>query len=719
MHSSSGECRAKTETTGTEFLDVVLAASNDGILIVDATNAVLVVNVSFCNFFGWAPQDLIGSDLRHHLQQLGADVWGRWIDLTERIRFGGDAINVEFDVAREGGVSTFCIKGRPLPSTPDGTVGGTVTVWHGVTVRRKENDEIRATDYKTEIVGPAADELIEFLDQELRNPLTEILRLSEFIRDARLGSLNHQRYQEHVSDIEAAGTRIIQTIDMLRDEPLIKSPRANIEKIDSKLLDLTADLICLCCNGKIQRINRAGVLLLGAQAGEELVGRPLSDFVHPEDFRRLLNELPAASSGTHSSNMRFIGQAGDVIEVDVTAVLDGEPSETVLFLSAHDITEHRQQEAALRESEQQFRKVFENSTSGMTLIGVDGRYLLANPSFCRMLGQSDSEILSKTYFDTIHPDDRSVGDAPSKDPRCGSEAIGRTKKRFLHKNGAVLWCDVTFSPICNTMGDLIYTLCQIEDISERLRLEEAVGQHRQELAYVWRLNTMAELFTTLAHEINQPLAAVAVYAQGLAKKITSSDLDIAELGWPLEQIAVAAESASEILDHVRSLVRNKDPEWEEVIVDDVFRHVSGSLMEIAAKQGVNLRLPTHKNLPSVLADPILVEQVILNLARNGSEAMQDVPQGSRTLTIDAMPTISDSIKITVSDTGRGIPSHLKERVFDPFFSTKENGVGMGLAICRTLIELHGGTIEVESDGVTGATFSFELPTARGNPRHAR
>ena len=719
MRNSPRRCRAKASQTGSEFLDVVLTASNDGVLIVDATNSVLMVNDSFCKFFDWAPQDLIGSDLRHHHQQLDADMWSQWTDMVDRIRSDGAVSNVEFHLTRAGRVSTFCVNGRPLLHSPDGTAAGTVSVWREVTVHRKERDEVRAQKKETEIFRQMANGLIEYLDLELRNPLIEILELSDMVRDARLGSLNHQRYQKHISDIETAGTHIIKTIDSLRDGPPTNSTEISGGKIDNKLADLATDLVCVCSKGKIQRINRTGALLLGARAQEDLVGRSFSDYVHPEDFRRLLNELPAASSGALSSNMRFMRVGGDVIEVDVTAVLDGEPSDAVLLLSARDITERRQRETALRESEERFRKVFENSTFGMTLIGVDGRFLLANPSFCRMLGRSDSEMLSMTFFETIHPDDRPTGDDPTMDLCRQGENISRAKMRFLHKNGSSLWCDLTFSAIHNANGEQVYTLGQIEDISERLRLEEIVREHRQELAHVWRLNTMAEMFTTLAHELNQPLAAVVVYAQGLAKKISSENIDVGELEWPLEQIAVAAESASEILDHVRSLVRNKDPKWEEVDLGDLFRGATGPLMEIAAEQGINLRLRPQKDLPSVLADPILIEQVVLNLARNGSDAMQDIPQGSRVLTIDAVPTNNRSVKIIVSDTGRGIPGYLKERVFDPFFSTKENRAGMGLSICRSLIELHGGEIEVESDGVTGATFTFELPIDGKEPHHAR
>ncbi|MGH8809376.1 MAG: sensor histidine kinase, partial [Noviherbaspirillum sp.] len=259
----------------------------------------------------------------------------------------------------------------------------------------------------------------------------------------------------------------------------------------------------------------------------------------------------------------------------------------------------------------------------------------------------------------------------------------------------------------------------ILDISDRKRIEDLNRRQQEKLQSSSRLATMGEIASTLAHELNQPLAAISSYTTGALNLINieaarrgTVDLDMLKLA--LEKAGTQAQRAGHIIRSVHTFVKRRDPTREPVSVQALIDSVI-PLVELQARQFfVIIQTQIAADLPAVLADRVMLEQVLLNLTRNAIEAMQHVDPARRILRIvaalDAETAAQQSVTVSVIDQGHGIPQEVAERLFSPFFSTKADGMGMGLNICRTTVEFHGGTLIHLDNPAGGTIFRFSLPT---------
>jgi C4-dicarboxylate-specific signal transduction histidine kinase len=246
------------------------------------------------------------------------------------------------------------------------------------------------------------------------------------------------------------------------------------------------------------------------------------------------------------------------------------------------------------------------------------------------------------------------------------------------------------------------------DVNERKEAEEAERRHQAELTHVLRLATMGEMAAGLAHEINQPLAAIVSYARGCARRLRAGVTDAEGIAGAVDRIAGEALRAGDIIRRLRRLVRKEAPRQEPVdlnsVVEDVVELFRPESRELAI--AVDVRL--EKDLPAVCADPIQLEQIVLNLVRNGIESMAE-NRAPRRLAV-ATSVSAAAVELVVEDTGPGLPQAQSERVFDAFFTTKSQGLGMGLSISRTIAESHRGKLIAEPCA-TGARFRLTLPIA--------
>ena len=246
------------------------------------------------------------------------------------------------------------------------------------------------------------------------------------------------------------------------------------------------------------------------------------------------------------------------------------------------------------------------------------------------------------------------------------------------------------------------------DISERRRAEALFRQQQEKMQMTARLVTVGEMATTLAHELNQPLAAISNYSMGCVRRLRSGTWDAAELLDALEKGAAQAERASKVIQRVRAFVARRAPNLVPCDINEVVGGVS-SMIGLEARQNATiLELQLSDVCPYVRADPLLMEQVILNLSRNALDAMQETPAGERQLTIRSKPNGNDTVEVEVVDRGRGIDPELEANLFTPFFSTKSHGMGLGLHICRSIVEAHGGHVWVSHNPGNGVTFHFSL-----------
>jgi C4-dicarboxylate-specific signal transduction histidine kinase len=246
---------------------------------------------------------------------------------------------------------------------------------------------------------------------------------------------------------------------------------------------------------------------------------------------------------------------------------------------------------------------------------------------------------------------------------------------------------------------------------ERKHAEEQVRQHQAHLAHVLRLNTMGEMAAGLAHEINQPLGAIANYAQGCTRRLRGGSVDGAELLPIVEEIAHEALRAGEIIRRLRDLVRKEGPKKAAVDLNALVRESTRIIGPEAVQSGIRVELTLAPDLPPVTCDSIQIEQVLLNLLLNGVEAVQTSGNGERSLTITTAAAGATGIEVAIRDSGGGVPDPPAD-VFKPFFSTKPNGLGMGLSISRSIIEAHGGRLWATRNADHGSTFRFTLPLER-------
>ncbi|MDB5839175.1 MAG: sensor histidine kinase [Herminiimonas sp.] len=391
-----------------------------------------------------------------------------------------------------------------------------------------------------------------------------------------------------------------------------------------------------------------------------------------------------------------------------------------------DINRRLAAEEALRQ-EVSFRTAMENSlVTGLRARDLTGRVTYVNPAFCHMVGIVAAEL---------------IGRSPPM-PYWAPEAIEEYQERFskvmagsftpqfetiFQRAGGERFPVLIFeSPLLDDSGRQTGWMGSILDVSDLKRVENINRQQQEKLQSSARLASMGEIASTLAHELNQPLAAISSYTTGALNLLSHSEaqgrsVDLATLRSALEKANSQAQRAGHIIRSVHAFVKKREPAREPVTVQALLDNLL-PLVELQARQFfVSVQIHIDPMLPPVLADRVMLEQVLLNLTRNGIEAMQNVASERRVLRIAASlgpatsGAVAPSLVVSVADRGHGIPDEVAERLFSPFFSTKAEGMGMGLNICRTVIESHGGTLLHEGNPQGGTIFRFSLPAMLGSP----
>jgi PAS domain S-box-containing protein len=370
-----------------------------------------------------------------------------------------------------------------------------------------------------------------------------------------------------------------------------------------------------------------------------------------------------------------------------------------------DITRRKKAEEALRNSEEMFRSYIDNAPDGVLVVDREGKFIQANKAACRITGYSKEELLNLSIPDILAPESLQAG----KDHFNKAISNGYISGEFLckTKEGRLRYWNVDAVKISEDRF-----ISFVKDITEQKKAEEQLQLHRTELAHAWRLNTMGEMSTGLAHELNQPLCAVLNYAQACSNLIKDKEhINFNRLDESLEQIISQTNLAGEIIRRIRSLIGKRESAPEPVDINDIIREVIDMETSEAGQKSITIKTQMAEQLPAVLADRIEIEQVILNLVRNAFEAMSQTEPHERILTIHTYMTDENKVEVAVRDTGKGLAPDETEKVFDSFFTTTTNGLGVGLSISRTIVQAHKGHLWAESNPDRGATFKFTLPIA--------
>jgi two-component system, LuxR family, sensor histidine kinase DctS len=390
---------------------------------------------------------------------------------------------------------------------------------------------------------------------------------------------------------------------------------------------------------------------------------------------------------------------------------------TVLFMLGHDTRRRLRVEQDLADA-LAFRKAMEDSlVTGLRARDLQGRTTYVNPAFCQMVGFNPDDLLGKGAPAPYWPPElaeeygkrqavRLTGG--NRPPREGFESV------FMRKDGGRFPVLIIEAPLINAQGLQTGWMSAVLDISEQRRVEELSRASQERLQATARLATVGEMASLLSHELNQPLAAIASYANGSLNLLQHSATPPGELQMAMKRIAEQADRAGRVIKSVHDFVRRRD-QAREAIAPEVLVEAVLPLMSLQARKlGVRVEIRVPPGLPKVLCDRTMVEQVLLNLARNAMQAMDEAHVPLPALVVQARSTSATEagkrwIEFSVADCGPGIPEEVKEQLFTPFFTTKAEGMGLGLSLCRTVVEQHGGQLLFEPVQPQGTIFRFTLP----------
>ena len=366
-------------------------------------------------------------------------------------------------------------------------------------------------------------------------------------------------------------------------------------------------------------------------------------------------------------------------------------------------------EQALR-SEHAFRKAMEDSlTVGMRARDQEGRVTYANPAFCQMVGFSIEELMdARPPMPYWAPEDVERLQAFQNALMDGNAPREGAEFRFVHKNGNRFDVLIYEAPLIDADGQHTGWMASVVDVTARKYVEELARQQQEKLQFTSRLITMGEMASTLAHELNQPLAAITSYNTGCINKLESGQFTAEELMSALHKLEVQAQRAGRIVGRVHDFVRKSEPKLAPCNLAEIIDESIGFVEAAAKLLNTRISRKIQDVAHELIADQTMLVQVLLNLLRNGIEAMSNVAPDKRRLTV-TLTKMDEQLQIQVIDCGSGIPIELREKLFTPFFSTKAEGMGMGLNICRSIIEFHHGRLWVEDNPTGGTIAVITLP----------
>lgn len=362
----------------------------------------------------------------------------------------------------------------------------------------------------------------------------------------------------------------------------------------------------------------------------------------------------------------------------------------------------------LAEREARIRRLVDANIIGILIFDVDGRVLDANDAFLKIVGHTRADVVSQNILWTeMTPTEWREVDQQKLIPELMmTGSLQPFEKEFFRKDGTRVPVLIGVASFENGGGQGV---AFVLDLTERRRASEALHALQTDLEHANRLATMGQLVASIAHEVGQPIGAARNNAHAALRFLTNDPPDPIEVREALECIVSDTYRAGEIVKRIRDQVKKSPPRKERIAIDQAIDEVLALVRGELVKNGVSVHKRLAKGVPDIHADRVQLQQVMLNLIINAIESMTGTGTGFRELTLSSERTSSHEVRVTVSDTGSGISSQHIDRIFDSFYTTKANGVGIGLSICRSIIEAHGGRLIADRKYPQGAVLSFFLP----------
>ena len=437
--------------------------------------------------------------------------------------------------------------------------------------------------------------------------------------------------------------------------------------------------------------------------------------IHPDDQAKI-REISAAAGRDkvdYETDYRIVHPGGEIRDIHVVAHPVFNPlGDLVEYVgTVMDVTERKRTEEKLRRSEAYLAEAQKLTHTGSWAWEVDERHAShLSEEWYRVYGFDPEEGMAawNKRLERIHPDDL-PGRQQAIDRAISEKSDYEIEYRILLPGGAVRHVHSVGHPVLNPSGDLVQFVGSSTDITERKQAEEALRQAETDLARIRRITTMGELTASLAHEVNQPIAAAVTDANTCLRWLTHDPPDLEEAREAASRTTKDAARAAEIVSRVRQLFKKGTSQRELVDLNEVIREMIGLLRSEATRYFILMRTDLAEDLPQIMGDRVQLQQVLMNLMINGIEAMKNV-DGRRELAVQSQRSEDEQLSILVSDTGVGLPPHQADQIFNAFFTTKPDGTGMGLRISRSIVESHGGRLWATDNSPRGASFHLTLPS---------
>lgn len=481
------------------------------------------------------------------------------------------------------------------------------------------------------------------------------------------------------------------------------------------LFDQTPEAVAvLSVDDRVVRVNKEFTRIFGYEA-DEVLDRPINDLIVPVElvesslaYTRLLREGGRVEVET-------VRRRKDGTKVDVSLlavpVRTASGEQLVNYSIYRDISERRRSEGQLRETEGRFQAMADTAPVMIWTTGTDGLCNYFSKPWLDFTGRSMEQEVGLGWTEGVHPDDvQSCFDGFL--PAYHARKPFRMEYRLKRADGEYRWVIESGIPRYTREGEFAGYIGSNIDITDLKRAEEERERLRklqEELAHINRVTTMGELTASLAHEIKQPISAANVDAGTCLEWLRRDPPDLEEARQAVSRIIQDVTRASEIIARIRSLFKKGEPQREVIDLNEMIREMIVLLRSEAARFSISIHIDLADDLPSITADRVQLQQVLMNLMLNGIDAIKE-RGGAGELTIASRPSPDRQVTISVRDTGVGLPSQQADRIFDAFFTTKAQGSGMGLSISRSIVESHGGRLWATSNSEHGATFEFTLPS---------
>jgi len=492
----------------------------------------------------------------------------------------------------------------------------------------------------------------------------------------------------------------------------------------SKAIVATAaeGIITVDARGRIETFNRAAENMFGYEA-HELIGKDISVLM-PRSYRSkhtgYINDYVATGTGTICGAGREVpAQRKDGTEFPIylaasEVLLDGERCFAGIM---RDISDQKKAEESRKAVERRFRAVFEQRHQLSGILSVDGKVLEANRKSREFGGAEHESVTGRYYWDLpwwSHSQEMRERMRAAIRAAAHGETVWFEATR-TRADGQLATLDFSVRPIMDKDGNIVFLVTESHDITERRLAEEEARQHRARVAHVARLSTLGEMAAGIAHEINQPLTAISLFAQAGRRLVDSGNFE--RMGEVCTKLNEHALRASEVVERMQTMARQGENVKAVMDCNDLI-DTAVQLAESEARiYDIQIEFDKGPGLAPVSVDGVQIQQVALNLLRNGMEAMVATEGDARSISIRTCMREDGQIEVSVSDKGCGVPDEHADKLFTPFSTTKSSGMGMGLSISQAIVRAHGGSIGFHNNDDGGSTFWFTLPAVKREHQH--